>query len=129
MRRGSIPNPAVSLLSLFLCAFTRDIKNAPATEPRSVFASRRKMPCLPSTSRIHAFQRRLRDARKQSSDSVELLRRIREARANQQLLDDEPSADLEEAGNRRPPGAGSSSNSSSSSSWSRSGRDGGRRKP
>lgn len=100
-------------------------------------------------SRIHAFQRRLRDAHKQGSDSVELLRRIREARANRQIPDDETFAGREEAGNRGP-GAGTSGSSSSSSgsgsgsgsgsasgsrsrsrshSWSGNGRGGGRRKP
>ena len=84
-------------------------------------------------SRIRAFQRRLRDARKQGSDSVELLRQIREARANQQLLDDERSADHEEAGNRGPgagsSGSSSSSSSSSNSSGSGSGSENGRWKP
>lgn len=86
-------------------------------------------------SRIRAFQRRLRDTHEQGSDSVELLRQIREARANRQIPDDETFAGHEETGNRGP-GAGSSGSSSSSSgsgsrsrSWSGNGRGGGRRKP
>ncbi|MDI7248185.1 MAG: hypothetical protein QME92_12105 [Bacillota bacterium] len=100
-------------------AATRDISlNSVVAEAIAQYEARVER--REAISRIRAFQRRLRDARKQGSDSVELLRQIREARANQQLLDDEPSADHEEAGNRGP-GAGSSGSSSSSTSSSGSG--------
>lgn len=81
-------------------------------------------------SRIRAFQRRLRESRKQGSDSVEFLRQMREARADRQIRGDETFAGREEAGSRRP-GAGSSgrscgsSNRGSGSGWTRSDTDNG----
>ena len=110
-------------------AATRDISlNSVVAEAIAQYEARVER--REAISRIHAFQRRLRDAHKQGSDSVELLRRIREARANRQIPDDETFARREEAGNRGP-GAGSSASSggSSSSSGSGSGSENGRRKP
>ncbi len=99
-------------------AATRDISlNSVVVEAIAQYEARVER--REAISRIHAFQRRLRDAHKQGSDSVELLRRIREARANRQIPDDETFAGREEAGNRGP-GAGNSSSSSSSTSSSTS---------
>lgn len=83
--------------------------------------------------RIRALQRRLRDAHKQGTDSVELLRQIRQVRADQQPLDGKPRAAHEEAVNRRPhaggiDGASGGESDNASEGGSNDGTDVGRRK-
>lgn len=126
-----IPEEEYERLKKYACA--RDISlNSVVAEAIAQYEARVER--REAISRIHAFQRRLRDGHKQGSDSVELLRQIREARANRQIPDDETFAGHGEAGNRGP-GAGSSgsssgsSSSSSSGSGSGSGSENGRWKP